>query len=632
MWPPAIASVAPVALLALAAAVVAAAGAVRAEESAPAGGGALHLTADPPRLVLGRDDGAELRVAAPPHVEEISFTASAGRIESVRKLPGGGFAARFRAPPERVPQVAIVAAVARAAGEPEDGWIAIPLSGEGNARVRADPGAEVTLRIGDRTFGPRTAGPDGVAVVPVIVPPGVREAHQGFRPIDLKVPETSLLHAVQDRTIVKADREERVRVLAYVVAPHGVARRGDLPLFEPTRGTVAVSEREPGAFRAVWTLPPGPAGEERLIVRLAASTPSRAVVRATAVAGPPALVAVSFDRDALVAGGDPVGVIARALDAAGNQVPAELTLSARGAALSHVEERRPGELGARATAPDELGNEEAVVIATAGRLGISGSRAIPLRPGPPAAARFRPREAVVRSDGAREAILRLAVEDRFGNGVSAQPVVTAARGRVLGVEERARGEYAVRYVGAAVAEPAPDELLARVGAVRATAAPLLAPPGPAALVSARAGLAADVRGRFGGGSAGVVAQRPADVAFAVRRGAEVSWRVEAEGLHGRGGDALAAVLAGAGVRRRLGGSLEVEAALAGGAVLVPGGGGLAARAAGSVGLTRRWGVPHLELSLLGARAGAPGPFAAVGLSAGVRFGLEDRHGNDPDRR
>jgi hypothetical protein len=177
------------AAIALLAAALAAAGAARADDARPAGGGPLRVSADPPRLVLGRDAWAELRVSAPREVDAVTFSASVGRVESVRRLPEGGFAARYRPPPEGVPQVAIVSAFAGAGHAFTDGWIAIPLSGEGNARVPGVPGSQVTLRIGDRTFGPRTVSADGVATVPVVVPPGVREAHEGFRPIDLRVPE-----------------------------------------------------------------------------------------------------------------------------------------------------------------------------------------------------------------------------------------------------------------------------------------------------------------------------------------------------------------------------------------------------------------------------------------------------------
>ncbi|HET7824757.1 MAG TPA: hypothetical protein VFK90_05470, partial [Anaeromyxobacter sp.] len=319
--PSADAALAALLLTAGAAALAVAPSAARAQDPGqPASGGVLHVTADPPRLVLGRDSAADLRIATPADVEDVSLSASAGRVEGIRRV-AGGFVARYRAPADRVPQVAIVAAVGRTPHGTEHGWLAIPLSGQGDARVRTAPGEEITLQIGDRSFGPRRAGPDGVAVIPVVVPPGVREAHHGFKPIDLHVPEMQLLHAVLDRGTVLADRQERVRVVAYVVAPHGAARRGDVPVFEPTRGSVSVAEKEPGAFEASWTLPPGRAGEERLAIRLQQSPASRAVLKLDAVAGPPAVVAVSFDRDALVADAEgPVLVTARALDAAGNVI------------------------------------------------------------------------------------------------------------------------------------------------------------------------------------------------------------------------------------------------------------------------------------------------------------------------
>jgi hypothetical protein len=615
----------------LVATALAAAGVVRAEDPPPAGGGALRVTADPPRLVLGRSESAELRVSAPAALDELTITASVGRVDAVRRLPGGGFVARYRPPPEAVPQVAIVSAIARTAQAFEDGWTAIPLWGEGDARVPGAPGASITLRIGDRTFGPATVNRDGIAVIPVVVPPGVREAHEGFRPIDLRVPEKPLLHAVQDRTSVQADREQRVRVLAYVVAPHGAARRGEAPVFEPSRGSVSVSEREPGAFQATWTLPPGPAGEEWLSIRLPAAHASRATVKVDATRGPAAVVAVAFDRDALVAGGEAASVTARVLDAGGNVVPAELSVTARGAVLEALKERRPGEWVARLSAGEALRGKEAVVTATATDLGIAGSRSIPLRPAEIAEARFRPERPVVRGDGVREAVLRLTVADRYGNAVSAAPVVTAARGRVLDVAERAPGEYAIRYVGPAVDAPAEDAVVARLGPVRAHVAPFVAPPGPSLLLSGRAGIVADARGRSSGPSGGVVAQRPADVAFALRRGTEVAWRLEAEGLGG-GDGALAALLAGVGARRDLGARAEFELAASAGAILAPGTAAPAARVALSLGLRRAWGLPFVEASLLGAGGGAPGAFAAVGLSAGVRLGLENAHVNDPHRR
>jgi hypothetical protein len=619
-----------VAAVVLAAALLAAAGARADEAAAPGAGGALHLTAEPARLELGKDDGCELRVAAPPDVEEVSFTTSAGRVEAVRRLPGGGFVARYRAPAVHVPRVAIVAALGRGARGLEDGWLAIPLAGRGTARVRGTPGTSVTLRVGDRVFGPEQVDAGGVAAIPVVVPPGVREAHQGFRPIDLPVPETALVHVVADRAEVRADREEKVRILAYVVAPHGAARHGDAPSFEPSRGTVSFAEREAGAYAGTWILPAGPAGEDRLVVRLPSSAPSREVVRVVALVGPAATVAVSFDRPRLVAGGEPATVTARALDGGGNTVPARLVLSVTGADLSNVRVVRPGEVVARVAAGERLRAVEAVVSASAPDLGISGGRALALHPGAPAAARFAAQQ-LVRGDGRTEVALRLAVEDRFGNPVAAEPQVTAERGKILAVARRGQGELEVRYLPPAVVRPEQEVVRARAGDVVATLEPVVAPREPALRLEAGAGAGIEVGGRFGGGVATLALERPADLAFALRLGLEPALRVEA-GVLAASGTLAGTALAGGSVRHRASERATLSASATLGAAFGDGSASLAARAAAALAVRTGPLEPFAELSLLGARVPAHGTFAVAALSLGARFGLEEQHDRHPDRR
>ncbi|HEX9244437.1 MAG TPA: hypothetical protein VF875_18515 [Anaeromyxobacter sp.] len=614
----------------LAGALLAVAGA-RAEEAAvPGGGGAIRIGAEPARLELGKDDGCELRIAALPDVEELTFTASAGRVEAVRRLPGGGFVARFRAPAEHVPRVAIVAALGRGSRGLEDGWLAIPMAGRGTARVRGAPGTAVTLRVGDRLFGPAVIDASGVAAIPVVVPPGIREAHHGFRPIDLPVPETPLVHAVADRAVVRADREEKVRILAYVVAPHGAARRGDAPALEPSRGTVAVAEREPGAWSGTWTLPPGPAGEDRLAVRLPSSAASPAVLRVTALVGPPATVAISFDRPGLVAGGEPATVTARALDGGGNQVAATLALDAAAADLSEVRVVRPGEVVARVAAGERLRGEEAVVSAAAPELGISGARALPLRPDAPASSRFAP-QVLVRGDGRTEVALHVAIADRFGNPAAVAPEVTAERGRVVGVARRSPGDFEVRYLPPVVDEPAREVLRARAGAAVATLEPLVAPPSPAFRLEAGAGAGGELGGRFAAGVATFAVERPADLAAALRVGLEPALRVEA-GLVATSEATLGAALAGASVRHLVSGTATLSASAALGVAFGAGSLSPAARAAAALAVRAGPLEPFVELSVLGVRAPAPGAFAAAALSLGVRIELEDLHDRHPDRR
>jgi hypothetical protein len=622
------------------------------EPFTPASGGALRLSAEPSRLLLGQDAAADVHVATPPEVDEVSITTSAGRIEGVRRLPTGGFAARLRVPAERYPQVAIVAAVAQTPRGPLDGWLAIPLFGQGDARVRAAPGSKITLRIGDRSFGPRIAGKDGIAVIPVVVPPGVREAHHGFRPIELHVPETPLVHAVADRTTVLADRPQHVRVLAYVVAPHGAARRGDVPAFEPTRGSVAVSAREPGAFEAVWTVPPGLAGEERLAVKLPGSPPSRALVKLGTVPGPPVTVAVSFDREAVVAGDEAeVVVSARVLDAAGNVTAGSLDLRADAGDLGDVKEASPGAWQARLrVAPRFEGRREVVVAALAPGVGIAGSRALPLRPG--AAASISLGERVVVGDGERESTVDVAVLDRFDNPVAVAPKVGAELGKVVAVVPGDDGAYRVRYVGPHVHERVEDRLTVEAGGVKAEGTLVLVPPRSTVGAIASFGVAAGLSG-------GPVGKR---FAFAVERdektrhGLELSSRVELELLafEGRAHEVVrgatdpgaratarvAALLAGVSARRDLragptlwgtfGAGLAFSRAR--GAGSDDSGVGPAARLAFGAGWRQRRMMPFLEASLLAVGQAPLEIVPAVAITGGIRFDLETSHGDHPDRR
>jgi hypothetical protein len=618
-------------LLAVVAALAGPPPALASDEGQPAAGGSLRITADPPRLVLGRDGAAELRIAAPGDLQDLALSVSAGRVEDLRRLPGGGFAARYRPPPGRVPQVAIVAASGRTASGPRDGFVAIPLSGHVDVRVRATPGASIALRIGDVTYGPSTVGHDGRAVLPAVVPPGVREAHHGFRPFDLRVPETSLLHAVLERPVVYADRQERVRVVAYVVAPHGTARRGDVPLFEATRGTVAAAEREPGMIEGVWTLPPGRAGEERLVVRLGGLPASRAVLKLDGVPGPAAAVAVAFDADALVAGAEPVTVTAHAIDAAGNPVAAALQLGAEGAELFDVRERELGAVEGRLRAGAFGAHREVRVIASAAGAGLSAARALPLRPGEAAAAHFVRGRNILPADGARVARLRLAVADRHGNAIALAPVVSVDKGEVLSVTAAGPGTHEIAYRAPAVTTPTPAHFVASVGPLRTTAERVLVPPEPRRALAFSSGMVRDVRGRFSALRTSVAVERTSDLELA--QSFDLSWRFEGSVLGTPDGPTWT-LLGGASAVRGLGPSVVLRGSASAGAIVGRSLAGPAARLAVELaGTGRRPVAPFVEASLLAAGRGAPGTFAAATISVGVRLGLEGRaHGHDPDRR
>lgn len=231
--------------------------------SLQAGAAEVVLAADPPQLRLGTDAMAELVITAPGDTAELEVTTSLGRIEALSRGPDGRYRARFLPPAQSFPQVAILAGVARSAsGEISHGWGRIPLWGQGDAVVRARPGQQIVVRIGDREYGPVVANAAGVAQVPVVVPPGVTLAYHGNRPIELGVPPARRLHLVQ----AGGPGEGGARVLlVFAVSPDGAPREGAPPSLAATAGTVGPLERlEAGVHRALWTPPPAAVGAAKI--------------------------------------------------------------------------------------------------------------------------------------------------------------------------------------------------------------------------------------------------------------------------------------------------------------------------------------------------------------------------------
>jgi hypothetical protein len=126
--------------------------------SAPAAAQQLHV---PDGLVLGRDDVRT--IAAPAGVAR--FATNAGSIDAH---------AQWHLPAEHRPQRAIVAAFG------EDGsvvaWTTASLAAEAHVEVRTEPHASVVVRVGDVELPPVDADERGIAVVTVVVPPGIGEA------------------------------------------------------------------------------------------------------------------------------------------------------------------------------------------------------------------------------------------------------------------------------------------------------------------------------------------------------------------------------------------------------------------------------------------------------------------------
>ncbi len=178
----------------------------------------LTFDAEPSLLVLGQDDVAALTVQAtdgagrPVDGLDLVLDASMGRIIGVEPLGEGRYRVDYRPPPRDRPAMAIISAVDRADPLQSYAFFQLPLVAQVTWPVKTgEPGLLGAVEIRGERFGPVEAGEDGVARVPILVPPGERSGtavvlrpaeDAGAGPaevrradIDLKTPDAKRLEA-----------------------------------------------------------------------------------------------------------------------------------------------------------------------------------------------------------------------------------------------------------------------------------------------------------------------------------------------------------------------------------------------------------------------------------------------------
>jgi hypothetical protein len=189
------------------------------------------LTLADPSPVIGVTGETELRIEvtdAPSDAMPMPrVLCSVGQIEDLGREGSASFSARYILPAGRFPQPAIIVAEFATLSWPLRGMTTVRLRAATTPTLRTDPGAQVTLRVGDRDFGPQTAPADGVVHIPVVVPPGVefataRSVNQHGKAteqmLDLHVPYSQRVLFVAPEVIAAGTVTE---VAVYAVEPSG---------------------------------------------------------------------------------------------------------------------------------------------------------------------------------------------------------------------------------------------------------------------------------------------------------------------------------------------------------------------------------------------------------------------------
>src|SRR3954471_21077975 len=153
--------------------------AMRATEPAPLVT-TIAMTPARPSLKLGVDKEVDILIdlSGPDAARFVPLRALATVGTIGAPLPGGPghFTARYPPPADRFPQVALIMVELGAGAARLHCATRIALEGATLFPFHTSGGASVTMRVGDRQFGPVVADRQGHVEIPIDVPPGVRRA------------------------------------------------------------------------------------------------------------------------------------------------------------------------------------------------------------------------------------------------------------------------------------------------------------------------------------------------------------------------------------------------------------------------------------------------------------------------
>jgi len=227
---------------------------------------AAALSVEPTKLVLGKDAGAELTLRAPAGAK-VTFSSSVGKVGDATRS-GDVWTAHFTPPSLHSPSVALVLAQVDEGGDRDLYWLSIPLWGSDTMEIETRAGSKVEAMVAGERIGPVTADKNGVARLPMVVPPGVAKGtlrisdklgNANEKPLDLEPPPfTRLRMAARDEAAAPGAAME---LEIFVVHPDGTPDDDAKIEVSADAGQAEVHDRvAPGVYVMEYEAPEGKTG------------------------------------------------------------------------------------------------------------------------------------------------------------------------------------------------------------------------------------------------------------------------------------------------------------------------------------------------------------------------------------
>jgi hypothetical protein len=394
----------------------------------PPPAGTYSVTFDPPQVVLGRDAAATIRIKGSgtspvaPEARSVLLNASFGTISEPTPGGDGTFVARWT-PPATLEgaRTLLVGVTDRAAPGSISGWGALPVIVDRSVTFDVLAGSQNVLVVGDRTYGPVQATPQGKVSFPLQVDPRqltaklqtVRGTERTEKTVDVPIADypRALVLPMAPRVPGSSDVTHDVWVVAIqkTGAPLDAASVVAITASTGTITPAIASVERKGAWSAKWTAPAGGTGSATITAAVAGQE-SKASLE---LVPPIAALQLSAEPAELLKGQRDIVITARAKDARGSALaghPPILVVSG-GTLQGALVDNQDGSYTAKVKL--DTGSSSATVTAESP---VTPSALLPYR------ILAWPKTGVIPADGKAKTDVVIVVVDRYGLPVPNVPV------------------------------------------------------------------------------------------------------------------------------------------------------------------------------------------------------------------